>query len=745
MHIGINALNVKSIGGLAHFKNLIENYSNNKNIFKITIWASKEANNQLKKKHQKINIKKIYTNNFILANIQIFFSYIKSDVKILYSLNGITFTKNSIILYQNLLPFDDYEILRHGFSLKTVKFFLLRVIYKISFFLSKGRIYLNIYNKNYIQNKIGVIDKNYKIIPHGITGEFLKKNKNIVSNNNSLHLLYVSNFEIYKNHLQVLEAYIKYLDSNNKKKISITFVGNFIESELKNKIIKLKRSISNYKNGDLKIVNFSKKKKIIQLMNSADGILFASSCESFGFPVLEAMAMKKILLCSKTSGLKDLSQNKAIYFDPLKSNTIYNSFNKFIKLKKSKVVYKLSKYNWKAISKNTFEAIVELSSTNKSKNNLLQMIFNNVFNFSFRITYFINYLILNLIFLNAYIYDQYLFIKNYLYVVSFCILFIYCFSANDKSLLLKKFSNNEFIKTLNLRLFISALIILLSVIIFNFYLKLDFYLVFSSSILACILWFYEIIQVKLEKTKKYNLLKKYSIYLFLLFIIFNILYVYGYVNNFLFLVNLLIIVYLLKLIHIKFFILKKFNYLFKLPLIKNFLLLKFYSTYLSNASNFILRVLILKNFLVKDSANIILGLAIMSLPQTLIVNSFGPSYINSKRSFPKYFYILILFYFILALYFIISEPIIKLLNQNNYDLKVTLPFFAFTGLIFFLSQLSRQIKLFNIDANVIFKKDIIYSVFLIFVVIVIFTINKSLLFYSLIMLAFVSLFIYLKK
>jgi hypothetical protein len=747
MHIGINAISVRSVGGLQHIKKIIEKFDGNKYVSKITIWCSLEAYLTLKEiKNSKINILKFNFNNIILQHIYLFFFSLKSPVNIFYSINGIAISFNSIIFYQNLLPFDDYEVIRHGVSAKTVKFFLLRILYKFSYYLSKGRIYLNVYNKNIIEKKIGIKDKNYQIIPHGITDDFLKINKKIKSDNNFISLLYVSNFEIYKNHLNVLYAYIKYLELNNNQKISITFVGKFVDLNIKIEILKLKKIIDSYKNGKLKILNFSTKKKIISLMNSSNGIIFASSCESFGFPVLEAMIMKKPLLCSDSSGLKSFTQNKAIYFNPFSTKSILNSFYKFIELKKNKYIYKLSKYNWNLISKNTFEQIIKLYINSKSQNNSFKKEFFKIFNYSYRITYLFNYYLLNIIFVNAYLLKKFLFINSFLYAISFCILITSFFSGNDKNLLLKNFKDNNFNSSLSSRITLSIFIIFLSLMFNNFFLKKDFFIVFSSSFLACLIWIYDILLVKLEKARKYKLMKNDIIFLFLVIIIFNFFFFLKYVDNFLLLISLLAIIYLLKIFYLNFIILKNFNYILKYKLSEIFLSMKLYSSYLINISNFILRFCVLNSFSLKDSTNIILGLSIMSVPQTLVSNSIGPSYINSKRCFPKYFNILLTLYFLFSIYFIFFYvPFQSIILFNDFDIFLIMPVFFFIGLIFYFSQFIRQIKLFNSDENIVFKKDIIYSLIFILGITFIFIANKFLLLYFLLSFSFLSIYFYLKK
>jgi hypothetical protein len=136
----------------------------------------------------------------------------------------------------------------------------------------------------------------------------------------------------------------------------------------------------------------------------------------------------------------------------------------------------------------------------------------------------------------------------------------------------------------------------------------------------------------------------------------------------------------------------------------------------------------------------------MSVPQTLVSNSIGPSYVSAKRCFPTYFYLLLTLYFLGSIYFIFfNVPLQSIILFNDFDILYIMPAFFFIGLIFFFSQFIRQIKLFNSDENNVFKNDIIYSLIFILGITFIFIVNKFLLLYVLLSFSFLSIFLHLKK
>ena len=65
--------------------------------------------------------------------------------------------------------------------------------------------------------------------------------------------------------------------------------------------------------------------ELIRAYRSADLYIYASSCESFGISLLEAMGARLPIVCSDRSGLPDLVKDAAIYFDPENSSSLVDA------------------------------------------------------------------------------------------------------------------------------------------------------------------------------------------------------------------------------------------------------------------------------------------------------------------------------------------------------------------------------------------------------------------------------------
>jgi hypothetical protein len=148
MIIGINAVNINSGGGITHIESILihlpKDFINNG---KIILWANPILFNYLKKKNLNKNIIIIKKKPILFGLFwRLFFLYKelkKNNCDIFFAVDGLALQKfkKTVILYQNLLPFCNQEIVKYGFNLITFKFIILRYLYYISKKKSDGVIY----------------------------------------------------------------------------------------------------------------------------------------------------------------------------------------------------------------------------------------------------------------------------------------------------------------------------------------------------------------------------------------------------------------------------------------------------------------------------------------------------------------------------------------------------------------------------------------------------------------------------
>lgn len=369
MIIGINAINIKSIGGITHLHQTINGIINQNlhirfNIKKIYIWAPSKSLRKIKTHKKIVKIKKNY--NFI-QNLLWNLLFIRSEIKkyncdILFLPDGLNFFYKikSVILFQNLLPFDNNELVKFGLSFSLLKFYLMSIIYELSIKNSNGVIFLNKYSKNLIEHKFKLKINNFAIIPHGISKNYFETK--IKKKDSNFNILYVSSFDYYKNQINLIKA-ISNLNQNGYK-IKLYLVGdynNYSIRKIYERFFKLNKVILK----DIIIKKYLPEKSIITLMGNMDLICFPSTCESMGLSLLEGMASHLPVISSNQSTMKETFKHNEFLFNPHDINNIKKKIEYLIKNKSKRESLAEStkieavKYNWDVTSYKTVKFIYD--------------------------------------------------------------------------------------------------------------------------------------------------------------------------------------------------------------------------------------------------------------------------------------------------------------------------------------------------------------------------------------------------
>lgn len=759
MIVGINAVNIKSGGGMSHIENILINlnreFLKKQKINKVVLWCNPILYYYLSKlKLYKKNITVIKIEDNFLYNVlwKLYFLYVnlkKYNCDVLYSLDGVVLRKfkKVIILYQNLLPFSNYEILRYGLSYQTLKLILLRYIYYLSQKKADAVIYLNHYGKTKIENHIGK-PKNFFIIPHGVSHDYISNIKRkSVSKNNIINIIYVSPIDLYKHQWNVIKSVELLIRENFNIKLHI--VGFYSNQKAKNLFLKSYNELNSYKKNSVIYYGYLKKKEIIDLLKKMDIFLFASSCESFGITLLEGMANKLPIFSSNMSGIPSTVGKKIIYFNPLDYLSIYKQLKKNLtnlnSIKETTASYQkiLSNYDWKKSSFSTFESISSVFKNNyqKSKKNYLinfdtkkkffSLIRNNIFSLLYLNSAFsVIFTFVLLYFLSSSAYSV-----DFLVMSSLVLIITQVFSSNirnisiiDKNIYLLKYH-------FKFRLFIS-LIIALSFFVIQNYFFANQNNIFNFCILLFILSFW-ICELKvafneIRKIKKNSIITLYlytfSYLIFIILLYFN--------NEKIALISYLVGTSIINIFYFSdFFIQNKNNK--RIVKIKysnkkyiQFNNLAFFSSLFLILATFLIRFILNKDFDHKLAADILFAIAIANFPGSIITTTFGSSYLNRDVSLP------IIFKYLFNIYTLILFASIFFSVTNIYpsykEFFKILSYSLIGGIFMSYAQIIRILNLgILFNRKSVFLRDIIFSlVILLFLFIYIFFNKIYLLYFS---------------
>ena len=269
---------------------------------------------------------------------------------------------------QNLLPFEFKELGRYGFSKMALKLLILRFTQSITFKKSNGIIFLTNFSKAVVMKVAGLKSGVFATIPHGINQHFEripKRQKPIdeYSIENPYRILYVSSVDVYKHQWHVINAISLLRD--RKFPVTLDLVGPAEPSPLQ----KLKKSMHESDPDGLYI--FYHGPLPYQVLNEiyakADLGLFASSCETFGQIVTEAMSAGLPLACSRLSAMPEVLGDAGLYFHPEKPEEIASAIQSLIESptmreKKAEEGFIRSKsYSWYRAGTDTFDFLAKVS------------------------------------------------------------------------------------------------------------------------------------------------------------------------------------------------------------------------------------------------------------------------------------------------------------------------------------------------------------------------------------------------
>ena len=270
--------------------------------------------------------------------------------------------KPNITLNQDLLSFEKGEKERFPFfSYMRLRLEILKILQVNTLKNSNLSIFLSSYSAKLIQSKTGKINK--VIIPHGLDNDFFKvkkHNKHILVGG-VINLLYISNISLYKHQWKVIEGISKLIERTGLK-INLRLIGNLEQ----NSKYKFQKAIDLYDPNKLFVIRkpFQSRAEIMKEFLLADIFIFASSCETFGITLLEAMAIGLPIACSNRSSLPEIAGNTVEYFDPENPKTIDDAVYSLISNDKlrleiaKKTKLRAKKFTWEKCSNMTWENIV---------------------------------------------------------------------------------------------------------------------------------------------------------------------------------------------------------------------------------------------------------------------------------------------------------------------------------------------------------------------------------------------------
>lgn len=130
------------------------------------------------------------------------------------------------------------------------------------------------------------------------------------------YVYYPANGWPHKNHVRLVEALRYVLSSGCDLRLIFTGMPFGVMDRLKD-------ILTQYDLADhVRHLGYVERKEVIGLYGGAKMLVFPSTFEGFGMPVLEAMTLGIPVVCSKVTSLPEIGGDAAVYFDPTRPKSI---------------------------------------------------------------------------------------------------------------------------------------------------------------------------------------------------------------------------------------------------------------------------------------------------------------------------------------------------------------------------------------------------------------------------------------
>lgn len=371
LHVGIDASNIRQGGGITHLSQLLgaPPDGTDREIV-VSLWAPKSTLTRIPdrpwlKKFSNPLLDKSLLHRSWWQHQHLGRELESKGCDVLFSPGGLLPAKISlptVTVSQNLLPFEPEEAARFGrYSFMRLKCRMLRHKQADAFARSDGVIFLSDYARRTISRYVKLDPSRCALIPHGIEPRFFQepratRNLSDCCERKPFRLLYVSILMPYKHQSQVARAAAELRAQGMP--LVVDFVGppyrnNGVAFESLLRRLDPSSSFLHWR-GELPF------EELHLTYRTADGFIFASSCENLPNILIEAMASGLPVLCANRGPMPEVLGRAGVLFDPLSTDSIRTAIERFVqdagaRSAMATTAYALAaRYSWQQCAADTF-------------------------------------------------------------------------------------------------------------------------------------------------------------------------------------------------------------------------------------------------------------------------------------------------------------------------------------------------------------------------------------------------------
>jgi len=304
---------------------------------------------------------------------------LKADV--LFCPGGVVGTKvpagcRVVTMFRNMIPFDPAVRQRVPFGLQRLRNVILERVMLRSMANADLVIFISEFAREVIEKRIKV--RRAVTIPHGISDRF--RSASAVGDGVSpwpvnSYFLYVSRFDVYKHHYELVEAYAR-LNEQTRSRYQLVLIG---ESDSECAVQVRQLIAARGLEGRVIIAGAVKYDQLPAVYRGARLTFFSSSCENCPNILLEALAAGRPVLSSSIQPMPEFGGDAVLYYNPRDPADIVARIEQVLSSQSQsddlgrRAVLRSEKYNWAATARETWLSILGLGNQSETEETTFSM------------------------------------------------------------------------------------------------------------------------------------------------------------------------------------------------------------------------------------------------------------------------------------------------------------------------------------------------------------------------------------
>lgn len=274
-----------------------------------------------------------------------------------------------VTMFRNMIPFDPALVGSMPLGLQRLRNVILRRVLLRSMAQADLTIFISDHARRLIERLARI--PNPVTIPHGISEKFRSAGHALPRPNGApegRYLLYVSRFDIYKHHREVVRAFAA-LPMKLREGLNLVFLGETDMPEA-GPVAQLVQELG--LDGQVMMPGAAPYESLPAWYQHAHAILFASSCENCPNILLESMGSGRPVLSSNVMPMPEFGGGEIAYFSPFDSQGIVRAMvqvlsdSEYAQRVARAALLRSGRYDWKITAQETWRRLFELAEHKKT-------------------------------------------------------------------------------------------------------------------------------------------------------------------------------------------------------------------------------------------------------------------------------------------------------------------------------------------------------------------------------------------